>query len=233
MSEERVIRIVGDGKLSLIPDVTVLSLKLSGLSDEYGKAVEMSASDTDVIKDLFVELGLDRETIKTTEFGISEEYDYLWDPISEKHEQVFKGYKYIHRLKVEFDKDRDFLSKVLTRISKTEMAPHVSIAYAVKDKEAAKRDLLANAVNDANKKAEILVSAAGGKMGQLKSIEFNWGSLDFETREYFDNDILCLYDSAGDIDDIEMEEEKSIDFDIEPEDIELFESVKIEWEIVS
>ncbi|MCQ5146434.1 SIMPL domain-containing protein [Enterocloster bolteae] len=71
----------------------------------------------------------------------------------DEYKRVFKGYKYSHVLKIEFDLDHDLLGKILDNVSRCECYPEFDISYIIKDKEAVKNKLLEKAVKDSRVKA--------------------------------------------------------------------------------
>lgn len=72
----------------------------------------------------------------------------------------FVGYKYNHKMKVEFSADNEKLGQVLYAIAHCNITPEFNIEYTVADPEAAKDELLKKAVEDSMHKAEVLASSA-------------------------------------------------------------------------
>lgn len=90
----------------------------------------------------------------------------------------------------------------------------------------AKNELLGKAVADAKEKAAVLTQAAGVTLKDIQSIDYSWGQINFEVQPM--NRMLmaeeCLakpmMDGAG-----------RYDMDIEPDDIEVSDTVTVIWEI--
>ena len=88
--------------------------------------------------------------------------------------------------------------------------------------ESAKNQLLAKAVDDSKAKAEILTSAAGVKLGKVVNINYSWGEINIYSEPVnYDKAILCE-ESAYNY-------ESSLD--IEPEDLDISDTVTVSWEI--
>ena len=97
----------------------------------------------------------------------------------------------------------------------------MNIRFTVKDPSAISEELLRAATKNARQKAEILCEASGVKLGELKSIDYNWGEINVYSNTRNDMDDECLA--------MPMMRGASIDF--EPDDIEAGDTVTFVWEI--
>lgn len=129
------------------------------------------------------------------------------------------GYKCRHELKIEFDFDTKRLAKALSEISKCIAKPEISIDFTVKDSSAVSGELLKAAVKNAREKAEILCAASGAKLGELLSIDYNWGELHLYSATDYDVKGKCMMPGAAD------------DMDIEPEEIKARDTATFAWKI--
>ena len=109
---ERTIRVTGKGRLSVRPDTTRLILFMEGIQATYDTVLEQSATMTEELKNLFVGLGFQKDDLKTLAFYVSAEYESYQDR-DKSWKKRFEGYKYIHRMKVEFPADNKRLGKIL------------------------------------------------------------------------------------------------------------------------
>ena len=219
----RTIRVTGKGKLKVHPDMTRIVITLEGRYKDYGETLTKSAEDTEKMKDLLVPFGFERSDLKTLSFDVETKYESY--KVKDEYKRRFVGYEYTHMLKLEFDSDNKRLGKILYVLANCRLHPEFRLSYTVKDPEAAKNELLAKAVQDAVAKAGILSTAAGVNLKDIQSVDYSWGTIDFEYRP-MDNmpmpdgtyDLCCL---SG----------KSLDVDIEPDDIEVQDTVTVVWEI--
>ena len=215
----RTIRVTGKGQLRVKPDMTRITLSLEGLYPDYGEALRRSAEDTERIKDLLTELGFARTDLKTLNFNVDTEYESY--QVKNTYKQRFVGYKYHHQMKVEFDSDNARLGKVLYALAKCPLQPEFRLSYTVKDPEAAKNQLLTKAVADAQAKAQVLTQAAGVTLKDIQSIDYSWDRIDFEIQPM--NRMLMAKECA--------DEAAGFDIDIDPDDIDVSDTVTVLWEI--
>ena len=224
MSNMRTIRVTGKGQIKVKPDTTRITISLEGTWPEYGETLRPSSQDTERLKDLLSAFGFARSDLKTLNFNVETEYESYQDRGTYK--QRFIGYRFTHMMKVEFPSDNDRLGKVLYALANCPLKPEFRLSYTVSDPEAAKNDLLGKAVTDAKEKASVLTQAAGVTLKDIQSIDYSWGEIDFEYRpmnrmlmadEYLARPMVA--ESAG------------YDMDIEPDDIEVSDTVTVLWEI--
>ena len=219
---ERTIRVTGKGNISVKPDTIRLRISLEDIFREYDDALRHSADSVELLKDIFADLGYDRKALKTVYFNINTEYEsYQAKDKSWKRRLV--GYKYTHRMKLEFVSDNALLGKVLSVVSRCPGEPEFSIQYTISDAEAAKNELLAKAVEDSKIKANVLSTAAGVSLKEIMTIDYSWGEIDFVTRPVNELMMRSCIDS-------ELAEE-SINFDIEADDIDVTDTVTVVWSI--
>lgn len=217
------IRVTGKGLIKVHPDMTRILITLEGQYPDYEKTLKRSSKDTEELKDLLVPFGFERSDLKTLSFGVETEYESYKEKGTYK--QRFIGYRYTHRMKVEFESDNQRLGKILYALAVCPLDPEFRLAYTVKDPEAVKNELLGKAVRDAVAKAGVLSSTAGVKLGDIQSMDYSWGEIDFEFRPMQDLSVGCL-------DACDALKENSLDLDIEPDDIEVQDTVTVIWEIV-
>ena len=115
---------------------------------------------------------------------------------------------------------------ILYALANCYLHPEFSLSYTVKDPEAAKNELLGKAVKDAVAKVGVLTDAAGQKLGEIQSMDYSWGRIDFEYRP-MDRDLGIGLPEPGC-----AVESKSLNLDIEPDDIEVEDTVTVVWEIL-
>ena len=90
----------------------------------------------------------------------------------------------------------------------------------MKDTEEAKNALLGKAVADAKAKAQVLAQAAGVTLKDIQKIDYSWGELDLEVNPM---GRMTLAKSCA--------VANSYDMNIEPDDIQVSDTVTVEWEI--
>jgi uncharacterized protein YggE len=117
------------------------------------------------------------------------------------------------------DFDIEVMSRVFAAIAKTQINPRLDIQFSVKDKSVISEKLLVSAAKNAKYKAEILAKASGVILGDLVSIDYNWSELHLYSQTRYEVEENCM---AG---------QSSYAPDIEPDDIEVSDTVLFAWEI--
>ncbi len=217
----RTIRVTGKGQIKVRPDMTRITMSLEGLYKDYNETLRLSSQDTETLKDILSGFGFERSDLKTLNFSVDTEYE-SYKERDGSYKQRFTGYRYRHMLKVEFDSDNERLGKILYALANGKVRPEFRISYTVKDPEATKNTLLGKAVKDAREKASVLTEAAGIGLKDIQSIDYSWGEIDFEYRP-MDGGILaerCMAEPTA-----------AYSLDIEPDDIEVSDTVTVVWEI--
>ncbi len=212
---KREITVKGVGRVSAAPDLIVLSMKLESHDYSYDKAMNKASDKIAKLQDALLELGFKKEEIKTSDFDVNTDYNSYKEKEGNYHRD-YNGYKVNHRLKLRFNLDMELLSRTLMVISDCLSNPQLSIDFAIKDKTKVNEEMLIEASKNARRKAEILCKASHVKLGQLVRIDYNWSEADIYSRTDFK-----LSDG--------MLSGRSID--IEPEDIEISDTVSFVWEI--
>ena len=222
---KKIIRVTGKGQISVPPDRIRLLFELEECKDTYREAIKASKESVDELRKIFEKLGFDVKELKTTNFEIKSVFE-TEKVKKDEYKQVFKGYKYSHVLKIEFDLDHDLLGKILDNVSRCECHPEFDISYTIKDKEAVKNKLLEKAVKDSRVKAEVLAKAAEMNLDELVSIDYSWGEIELTSSPYGKLlDGLRCNDSEEDyyLDDAPMQ--------LEPDDIKASDTVTVVWKL--
>lgn len=224
MSSMRTIRVTGKGQIRLRPDTTRIAISLEGIYPEYSEMLQHSAQDTECLRDILAGFGFERSELKTLNFKVDTEYERYNEDGSYK--QRFVGYKFQHRMKVEFASDNERLGKILYALAHCPINPKFKLSYTVKDQEAVKNELVGKAVTDAKKKAAVLTQAAGVELKDIQSIDYSWGQINLEARP-MSGEML----TSEEIENLLAPLSASYDLDIEPDDIEVSDTVTVVWEI--
>lgn len=215
----RTIRVTGKGQLSLAPDLTRITMTLEGLCPEYSETLRRSSEDTEALRELLSRFGFARSDLKTLNFSVDAEYESIQERGSYK--KRFVGYRFHHSMKVEFDSDNQRLGRLLYALANAPVKTEFRITYTVKDPESAKNELLGRAVKDAAAKAAVLAEAAGLSLGEIQSIDYSFGELVFEVQPM--NRMLMA--------DRPLSAKESYDLNIEPDCIQVSDTVTLVWEI--
>ena len=215
----KTITVKGVGKTLVKPDFVVLSLSLETIDQSYEIAMNKAAEKIDELNQKLATVGFKKEAVKTTDFNVRTDYESKKDR-NGNYYRVFNGYAVKHRLKVSFDFDSKQLAQALGTIATCISKPELSVGFTVKDTSAVNEALLVSAAENARKKVEILCTASGAKLSDLMSIDYNWDELNVysHTKDEVEDD-LCFLAAAP------------MSIDIEPDDIDVSDTVTFVWQI--
>lgn len=220
---KKTICITGKGTVTVSPDTICMLLAVEETKESYEEALAVSVKANQEIKSVFVNLGFDEKEIKTSSFHIIASYEDVRR--QDMWQKIFKGYKYSQLLKVKFGLDHKLVGKILKGLSMCSVHPEFQLEYTVKDKETVKNKLLEDAVDNSKMKANVLASAAGLKLGEVKSIDYSWGKIQIS------NKLDGMIDYMALSEDDYFDDEESISYDVQPEDIIVTDNVTIMWEL--
>lgn len=214
----RTITVKGTGNVSIKPDLIVITLNLETLNHDYDRTMELAAEAVKDLQTAAQSIGFEKNDLKTTSFNIRTHYKSYRDK-DNNYKNRFDGYACEQGLKLEFDFDTALMSKVLKAIAKAQTNPQLNVLFSIKDKAAVSEELLISATENAKHKAEILTKASGVTLGELINIDYNWGELNLFSQTRYDVELknMIVSEAAAP--------------DIEPDDIDLRDTVTFVWEI--
>ena len=220
---ERSIKVTGKGKLSLKPDTIRLRIELTDQDKEYDETIRKSTVHSQEVRRAFEDSGFEGSDLKTLSFRVDTEYESYQDEKDQTWKQRFIGYRAVHMLKIEFPTEKEILGRILYMVARLSGKPEFHVEYTVKNAEGARDELLKAAIRDSRHKAEILAEAAGTGLGKIITIDYSWGEIDFAVRPM--NRLAkpaMAYGAAM---------EDSYEMDIEPDSIDVEETVTVIWEL--
>lgn len=173
--DEKYIRVVGIGKVSLPPDTVVIEMILTNTNIEYEMAIQAAKESLHTLVGCLGEVGFDNDDIKTSDFRVNTKFENEKDSDG-NFKKVFKGYEVINSLSIEFKEDPVLLSKVIMVLSQCQARPTFNIRYELKNNEKIEEKLLVDAVNNAKDNAATITVASRVKLGKIMNIEYDGNS---------------------------------------------------------
>jgi len=222
MFEDHIITVKGVGNLSLPVDWVDISIDFDLDNMNYDAGYAEMAKRIALLQESLKAVGFCKEDLKTGRINVNVQYKQVqrWKDHQKEFDTVFNGYRFITGLTLSFDFDSARLGKVIQTITASKAEPKFDIRFSVKDKDAAKNMLLAEAARNARTQAETLCNALGCKLGAVKSISYNWAEVNFYSPASLElSDHVCY----------SMSEEAPIDFT--PEDVQVKDSATFTWAI--
>ena len=222
---ERIIKVTGKGRVSARPDTTVLTLSLTDLRKDYAEALRLSAELTQKLRECVAAAGLDAQELKTTSFNVRPEYSTKYNVEREsllkkttRTEQVLTGYRFHHELKLEFPIDNALPGAVLGELLRANIGARFDFGFTVSDPEPLRIKLLEEAARVSQANARALAAASGAELSEVINIDYSWDRLDVYTHPV---DLMLSCECAA--------PSGSLDINIDPDDIDLEETVTITW----
>ncbi len=165
-----IVTVSGKGEVFVKPDIAKISVSVEKEAVSVLEAQNQATEAINKITAFLKESGVEDKDIKTTNYSIYPQYDYL-----EKTGRVFRGYIVDQTLEVKIRKI-DEAGKILAGVTQAGANQVGGISFTIDDEEAAKRDARQKAIADAKTKAEQLAKDLGVKFGHLISFSENGGS---------------------------------------------------------
>lgn len=214
---ERTITVRGTGSFKARPDAVRIRFTLISRDRDYAKAMELAGEREKQMADALASVEISKQDMKTSKFSIDVEKKRI-----DRHgvsEYVFSCYAVRQDFALLIDFDSKRLGKMLSAISVSCADPNMSVEFTVRDKDAARRAILASAAKDATVSAKTLCAELGVRLGRLVSVKYDWTEIDVYSRTDYGMGGGCaeICESAP---------------DIEPEDVEASDSAQFEWEIL-
>lgn len=217
----RTITVKGTGTVSAKPDLIEISFRLEAADNDYDKAMKLASCQLNAVSKAVEQIGFEKGSLRTTDFNVSARRRNVRDRDG-NFTSVFDGYACVHSMKLAFDFDSALLSRTLSVISATIADPNLSVRFTVKDPNAISEELLKSAAANAREKAEILCSASGVKLGELMTIDYNWGEVNVYSNTHYDIEEDCMPPMCSPV---------CFDAGITPDDIKVKDTATFVWEI--
>lgn len=206
------IDVKGIGEIYRKPDKVIISFQKISRSKNYEEALNnLNTVINEVVKGL-KKLGVDEDSIKTSNFQIIAENKYDQD----LKENIFLNYKAEHTIQIEINNDNEEINKVLNFLGENRFSANINIEFKISDIEGVKEEALILAIEDAKRKAEIIANSLNLKIISVNEVNYNTEKVEMNKREY-DNILLA--------------KSNNIDFNIMPKDIKIEEFVIVVFSI--
>jgi uncharacterized protein len=158
------ITVTGDGKITFVPNIGVIS---AGVSSDAREAADAWKKNADIVKKLFDVLkkhGIDPKDLKTTGLNISPKYIY---PKGKKPQLV--GYTVTYNLDITIRKLNE-MGKTLDALVANGANRGMNISFTYDNMEQLLDQARLKAAAQARNKAELYVKGAGAQLGAVVSI---------------------------------------------------------------
>lgn len=176
------ISIVGEGKVTGVPDIAKIQL---GYSVEKPTVAAAQKDNTDkmnaMIDKLKKDFKIDPKDIQTANYYISPQYDYF------SGRQTLRAYLVSQNLNVKV-RNMEQVSKIIEAAGTVGLNQVGSLAFEIDDPEKIRQEARAKALAQAKAKAETLADVVGVKLGKIISFSESSGQ---------PNPVIPYYDTAA------------------------------------
>lgn len=204
----KTITVKGVGTASVKPDYITIRLEIVSGDKDYSKSVNNANKRIVTLQNALSKVGYAKEDLKTLSFRVSPSY-----------EKKLAIYHCRYSLKLSFDLDTKRLAETINAIANSDADAQFTIMFTVKNPESVNEQILKSAAENARQKAEILCAAAGVNLGDLVSINYDWGEVSFVSASTYSMNrdmVRCASTPAP---------------EFEPDDIKSEDSATFVWEV--
>ncbi len=171
-SSPSLLHVSGQAQVAVKPTLSVVTLTIRSSSNSYAGAVEDLVNRVDMLSVVLKGLKFKEDEILTSNFSVDKNFVYV------QGERKEKGFNGLQTLKVEFEQEKERLLNVLTAVAASNADPEISVSFDLDDDQKAKlkEELLKQAVNDAQTKAQLIANQANQKITGIKDIKYGVGN---------------------------------------------------------
>ena len=159
------IAVHGKAKTQVVPDVFPLQIVLKDTSLDAAKTQALIEGYASQVVDLTKKMEMDGRDVTISNLSVSPEYRYD----DKDEEQVFLGNTYQRQIRLKFH-TLDKLKQMIDALPKAKQVQLDTGAFESSRADAERRELLAQAVDDARTTAEIMAKAVGKRLGTVHNI---------------------------------------------------------------
>lgn len=166
VQDRRTITVNGEGSVAVVPDVAFLNLAVVTEAETVSKAMTSNKVAMNAVFSVLTKAEVLEKDICTHGFNVSPKYKYVKDD-----EPKLVGYVVKNEVKVTV-KNIDKTGTLLDSVAVDEKANFVSgVTFDVLDKTKVLNEARKGAVEDALKRANLLATASGVKLGKVVTIQ--------------------------------------------------------------
>ena len=154
------ITVAGKAEKKLVPDTAKISFSVNEYRKNQKEAAKIVNKKTKKIIEALKDLGIDEKDIKTRNYSVYPEYDWIND------KRTFRDYKVSQSVEVKI-KDLEKISKVLAKVVELKVDNLNGPNMYIDNLDEIKEKMRVDAIEDAKKKAEELADELGVKLDKI------------------------------------------------------------------
>lgn len=216
--EKSIIKVTGESVVVTSPDTVRLNIYLSEVKPTYDETYQAFLKTFGYVQDKLRTKGVKKEQIKTVNFNIDSFYE------NERKEngnyiRKFVGYRYNHSIFIDLSINDKKIGEILGVFDGLKMKDMgISLEYKLKDESSIKDKAMAEAFNDANKKAKLLAKTGNFSLGKIVEINYNSKGSNVKTIPLIEKGMANMVKASADL-------------GLQPDDLVYKDTVTIIWKI--
>jgi uncharacterized protein YggE len=160
--------VTGEATMKVKPDEVIANFRMVSKSMDYDKTIQILGDKTDRLAKVLRAVGYSSGDLKTAQMMVSKNYSFT------KGIRKDSGYVATQMLELSFALDSEAMIKLVTTISESSVDPQLSFNFQVSENRLTqvKENLIALAVKDARKKAEIIAESSMLEIHGIREIRY-------------------------------------------------------------
>jgi uncharacterized protein YggE len=168
-AEPRTITVIGQGKVSLKPDIATINVGTTARSNTVSEAKAKVDTQMAAISAVLEEAGVDEKDIQTSHYGIHKEREPIQEIRSGPVAEIEGGYSVTSMVRVTV-RDVEKAGSVLDAVIQAGANQVHGVSFTVSDERAWQSQARANAMADAQSRAQELADLADLELGEVLSV---------------------------------------------------------------
>jgi uncharacterized protein YggE len=164
--EPVLLKVTGTGNVKAMPDQVVISALIYDQDKKPGKAYDQNQSRMRTLMDKLRAIGIEKKNIATESLTIDTVYKSGSDKVD---------YFYVSRSVKIFQDDMNNITPILDALIDSGIEDIGSIDFVVKEMDKKYAEALESAAEDCRRTADMLASAMGARVVDLKDISYDYG----------------------------------------------------------
>ncbi len=167
----KTVTVTANATMEVSPDEVVYSININQKRPSFEQAYDALDKEINKAIDLLIKEKVKKSAIKTTTYNVQKNYRWKGD------KRMDDGFIATSRIEAKTALDTRRINKVLARFGKVSPDLNLNIGFSISDDllEITNEKLLTNAVIRAKKKANIICTALGKRLGDISSVTYNEG----------------------------------------------------------
>lgn len=209
------IRVSGEGKIRVMPDVVILTINVSFTKPKMVEAVRLTQETVDTVLQILEKFGNKSVDIKTSSISANKEYNYVGN------REVFIGYQAAQTIDFVLNDIQKF-TELTGRLLETKINSIAQIQFNHSKADSLFREADLLAYDDALKSAKKLCGRANIQLGKLLFLSNDFSGIDGDTEGYSSGGRINTYSKGY----------GGRGFKISPEVIEFRRKISSEFEML-